>query len=155
MYGRKMTISKATIIENVYQDFYTLFNNITGFTNNIYPAFPYKDLDAATSKNSYPIFILNSPDMESWENFTFKKLRMEGTITLDIYTSSAKTCDEYSSDAIDKIETSINTLRGYNYEFIVLDGMTKDVVQRGKINIHFKTIKWRFKFVFDRTSVPY
>ena len=150
-----MTVGKATLVENIFQDFYDLFNSITGFTGNIYPAFPYKDLDAATSKNSYPVFILSSPDIISWKNFTLRKLIAEGTITLDIYTSSAKTCDEYTSDAFDKIETSIASLRANNLEFIELDSMSKDVVQRAKINIHFKTIKWRYKFVFSRTSLPY
>ena len=112
-------------------------------------------MDAATSKNSYPVFILSSPDIISWKNFTLRKLIAEGTITLDIYTSSAKTCDEYTSDAFDKIETSIASLRANNLEFIELDSMSKDVVQRAKINIHFKTIKWRYKFVFSRTSLPY
>ena len=150
-----MTISKSTLIENTHQEFYTLFNSITGFTGKVYPAYPYLDLDGASTKASYPIFVLESPDFDTWENFTLNKLRIEGSITLDIYTTSAKTCDEYASDAFDKIETSIKTLRALGLEFIELDGMTKDMANKGKLNIHLKTIKWRFKFVFSRTSLPY
>lgn len=150
-----VTVSKATILENVHQTFYTLINSITNFTDNVYSAFPDLSLQAASSKTSYPIFILESPDVDTWGDFTMEKILIGGTIALEIYTTSAKTADEYGSDAFSKIEDSISSLRGDGLQFIEIESMDKDVVQRGKINVHIKTITWAFQFIFDKTTLPY
>ena len=150
-----VTIAKATIIENIHQTFYTLLNGITGFTGKIYPAYPDLSLDAESTKSSYPIFILNSPDVDSWENFTLSKLKVSGTISVDVFTTSAKTADEYTSDVIDKIETSVANLRNDGLVFIKLSSMGKDQFQRGKLMIHNKNLGFSFEFRFDRSSLPW
>jgi len=150
-----VTIAKATILENVHQTFYTILNAITGFTGYIYPAYPDLSLDAASSKSSYPMFILNSPDIESWENHTLKKVKLTGTIRIDIFTTSAKTCDEYTSDVIDKIETSIASLRNDGLRMIKLSDTNKDQFERGKIMVHNKSLTFEFEFIFDRSSFPW
>ena len=150
-----VTVSKSTIVENIHQNFYDLFNAITGFAGKVYPAFPQLSLQAAESKSSYPIFILESPDIEDQSNFTLNKLKVTGTITLEIYTTNAKDADYFASDSFDKIESSIRTLRGQGLKFIKLDSMNKDVVQRGKINVHLKSVTFAYEFVFDRTSLSW
>lgn len=148
-------ISKSTILENIHSNFYTLLNAITGFTNKVYPAYPELTLDAASSKASYPIFILNSAEIDSWDNHTLKKVNLKGTIRIDIFTTSAKTADEYGSDVIDKIETSINSIRVDGLRMIEISDTSKDQYQRGKIMVHNKSIIFSFEFIFDRTSLPY
>lgn len=112
-------------------------------------------LDAASSKSSYPIFVLNSPDIDSWENQTLKKVRLSGTIGVDIFTTSAKTADEYGSDVMDKIETSINSLRTSGLIYLEIDDTSKNQYQRGKIMVHNKSIIFSFEYIFDRTSLPF
>jgi hypothetical protein len=150
-----MAIAKATILEDVHQTFYTLLNAITGFTGNLYPAYPDLNLDAASSKSSYPIFVLNSPEIETWESHTLTKVKLTGTIRVDIFTTSAKTCDQYASDVIDKIETSINSLRTNGLRFIELTDTSKDQYERGKIMVHNKGLTFQFEFIFSRSSLPW
>lgn len=144
-----VTIAKATILENIYKSFYDDLDTLTSF--DIYPAFPYKDID---SKSNYPLMILGSPDI-SWENFTIKKKKVSGTIEFEIYTADAKTCDEFSSDAVNHIETQARNLRTDGLINVQVEGMDKDIFQRGKLNIHNKTITFSFEFIFDRSSSPW
>ena len=148
-------ISKSTILEGIHQNFYTLINAITSFTGKVYPAYPDLNLDAASSKASYPIFVLNSPEIDTWKNHTLTKVKLTGTIRIDVFTTSAKTCDEYASDVIDKIETSINSLRTDGLRFIELTDTSKDQYERGKIMVHNKSITFQFEFIFSRSSLPW
>lgn len=144
-----MTISKATLLENIYKSFYDDLATLTDF--NIYPAFPRVDI---TSKSSYPIMVLESPDV-NWENFTFKKKKVSGTIDFEIHTADAKTCDQFASDAINHIETQARNLRTDGLRNVQLDGMSKDVEQMGELNIHNKIITWSFEFVFTKSSTSW
>lgn len=146
---RMTTIVKATILENIHQEFFTLINSITGIANNLYPAFPDKEI---SSKSSYPLFVLNSADIDEWEEFTLKKVKLKGTISVDIFTTSAKTCDEYTSDILDKIEGSAYTTRSDGLLKVKLVGMDKDQVQHGKIMVHKKSIQFEYEFIFTRSQ---
>lgn len=144
-----VTVSKSTIVENIFKNFYDLINASSSFTNKIYPAFPEGfNID---DKADYPVFILESARLNE-EQFTFGKSYVDGTIVFDIYTSDAKTCDEYTSDAKDKIETDKYTLATLGLKMVFLDSNDKEVVQRGKINVHHMTLRWRFRFYYDKTS---
>lgn len=141
-----MAINKATIIENIYKEFYDLFSAITDF--DIYPAFPRKEI---TAKSSYPIMILDSPEI-SWDKFTFTKNSVSGTISLNIYTTKAETCDKYASDAIDKIETSRRALADAGLRKINLDSTVKDIIMHSKISVHVKSITFSYIFYFTKTT---
>lgn len=144
-----VNVNKSTILENIYKNFYDDLATLTSF--NVYPAFPYVDIN---SGSNYPIMILESPDI-SWENFTIKKKKVSGTIDFEIYTTDAKTCDQYASDAINHIETQAKSLRTDGLRNVQLDGTSKAVEQRGELNIHSKIITFSFEVVFDKSSMPW
>jgi len=144
-----VTISRSTIIENIYKNFYDLLSTLTSF--DVYPAFPDKDI---SSSSSYPIMILGSPDL-SWDNFTIKKKLVSGTITFEVYTADAKTCDQFASDVIDKIEGSLRTLRTYGLRKVQLASTDKEVFQREDFNIHNKTMTFSYEYIFTRDSMPW
>lgn len=144
-----VTVSKATILENIYKNFYDLLNAITGFSSNIYPEF--HDDVSLTDKSSYPIFILDSPDV-SEETLTFGKTSVSVTISIDICTTTPKDTDQYASDAKDKIETSKGTLADMGLHMVFLDSTDKDVIPYGKIKVHIKTLTWRFNFIHTKTN---
>ena len=144
-----MSISKSTILENVFKIFYDDLATLTSFS--IYPAFPYKDI---SSKSSYPIMVLESPDV-SWENFTIKRKKVSGSIDFEINTTDAKTCDQFASAAINHIETQTRNLRTEGLINVQLDGMSKSGEQQGELNIHQKVITWSFEYVFDKSSLPW
>lgn len=141
-------ISKSSVIENIFKNFYDLVSAITGFSTIVYPAFPDITMD---QKSDYPIIIINSPEI-SWDTLTFGKSLLEGSLTIDIYTTSAKTSDQYTSDISDKIETSKYTLAGVGLRQINLSGTTTDMAEHGKIKVHLKSLTFGYKFYFTKTS---
>lgn len=143
-----MTISKSTVVQNIYKEFYDILVTVTEFATIIYPAWPEKEI---TSKSSYPLVILNSPDV-SWDPFTFTKKWLNGTISVEIYTTDAKTCDQYADKAIDKIETQRAILRTAGLSFVDMEPSSKDSIARGKIRVHIKTITFSFKYSFTKTQ---
>ena len=143
-----VTTGKATVFENVFKNFYDLLNSNGSFTSIIYPAFPEGfDID---DKGDYPLCILDSADLKE-EQLSFGKSYVDGTIGFEIYTTSAATTDQYASDAKDQIETSKTTLAGVGLHRVFLDSSSKDTVQRGKINVHFIRLNFRFRFFFAKT----
>ena len=143
-----VTVSKATVIENIYKNFYDLIVTISGFTTIIYPEFPDVSL---TAEGSYPIVILDSPEI-GWEPFTLGKSVLDGTISVTVYTTIPKDTDQFSSDISDKIETSKHTLAGVGLKDVQLDSTDKDFVSHGEIKVHFKTLTFRYKFYFTKTT---
>jgi len=141
-------VSKSSVIENIFKNFYDLVSAITGFSTIVYPAFPNITMD---QKSDYPIIIINSPEI-SWDTLTFGKSLLEGSLTIDIYTTSAKTTDQYASDVSDKIETSKYTLAQVGLRQINLSGTTTDMAEHGKIKVHLKSLTFEYKFYFTKTS---
>ena len=143
-----VVVSKSTVVENIYKNFYDLVNAITDFDEIVYPAFPYVVID---DKSDYPIVIINSPEV-SWETFTFGTSLLEGTISIEIYTTSAKTTDQYTSDVSNQIEISKRTLATNNLRQVNLESTDTASASHGKIRVHMKTLTFNFKFYF--TSTP-
>jgi hypothetical protein len=142
-------VTKSAIWEQVFRNFYSILDGHASFTNKIFPAFPENfDID---DKGDYPVCILNSAKL-SEEQFTFGQSHVDGTIQFEIYTSDAKTCDEFSSDAKDQVETSKDTLATVGLRQVFLDDSDKIVVQRGKINVHNMNLVFRYRFYYNKTS---
>lgn len=143
-----VTVSKSTIVENVFKNFYDILNGNDSFTDIIFPAYPENfNID---SKGDYPVCILESPDISS-EQFTMGKTVVDGTIEFMIHSTDAKTTDEYTSDAKEEIETNKYALSGVGLRMIFLTSTSKDTIIRGKIHIHVKTLTWSFKFYHTKT----
>ncbi len=140
-------VLKESCVENIFKNFYDSIVAITGFTTICYPSFPDITLDA---KGDYPIVIIGSPEI-GWDTFTFGLNLLEGTITIDIYTTEAKTTDQYASDVQNKIETDKDTLAGYHLRQIRLESTSTDMAPQGKIKVHLKTLTFAFKFYFQST----
>jgi len=142
-----MTVTKATVISDVYKEFYDLVVAITGFSTMVYPAFPDKVKDAA---GDYPIVVIESPEI-SWNTFTFGKNLLEGTISIDIYTTTAKDTDVKASAVNNKIELSKTTLAGAGLRQVHLESTTSDMVPHGEIKVYIKTLTFTYKFYSSKT----
>jgi hypothetical protein len=157
-----MAISKSTVISGIFENIYDRLANITSVTlsdatistiQTRTGAFPDKDID---DKSKYPILVVNSPDI-SWEDFTLTKKQVNGTFTIDIYTTKAETADLFVDAIINSIETYRATLSNtYRITFVNLESTNYDMVMRGKIKIHMRSCTFRFKYKFTKTSCnPY
>lgn len=144
-----VTVAKSTVVENIYKNFYDLVSAVSAISSVVFPAF-HEDINL-TSKSDYPIVVINSPEISS-DSFTFGKGLIEGTIDVDIYTVSADTADQFSSDVIDKIETSKGTLAGVKLREVHLSGTIKETILHGDIKVHHKMLTFRYKFYYTKTS---
>lgn len=143
-----VTVAKATILENIFKNFYDILNGNASLTGIIYAAYPEGfNIDA---KGDYPVCILESADISEVQH-TFGKTVVEGTIDFMIHTTDAKTTDQYTSDAKNEIETSKDTLAGVGLRVIFLSSTSKDTIIRGKMHVHIKTLTWSFKFYHTKT----
>ena len=143
-----VTVAKSTLIENIYKNFFDILNGNASFTSSIYPAFPDIKFD---DKSDYPVFILGSPDVGQ-EQFTLGKTVVDGTIEFEVYTADAKTCDEFTSDAINHIETSKGTLADVGLHEVMQISTSKEVIPQGDVRVHIKTITFSYKFYYTKTT---
>jgi len=137
-----MAVSKATIYENIFKEIYDLVVAISGFSSIVFPSFPESVLDASSD---YPVVVIESPDV-SWDTFTMKKNILNGTIAIDIYTTTAKDTDVKSSAVNNKIELSKTTLATAGLQKVHLESTTSDMVLHGKIKVFIKTLTFAYMF---------
>jgi len=157
-----MVVAKATIISNVFEEFYDLLNtNITSvivtgsvtvkvqkYTNS----FPD---NSVTQKSDYPILITNSPEI-NWEEFTFSKTNVSGTIRIEIFATQLEAADKFLDLINNTIETNKRVLRIKGIEEIKLSGTDRDdFFDRGGIKLHLRAAIFSFNFKFDKGSSGY
>ena len=151
-----VTISKSTIVANIWENFYDRINatvtdpNISKRNKWIYSTFPLEDIENRSI--DYPIIVIN-PIGITWEKFSLTKNYAVSSIDIELYTTSAVTSDTYTDSILNGIETSKLILRNVGLEFVYLTGRVSDVVFRGKNTIHTNTLTFTFRYVFTKTKV--
>ena len=151
-----VTISKSTIVANIWENFYDRVNatvtdpNVSNRSKWIYSTFPLEDIENRSI--DYPLIVIN-PIGITWEKFSLTKNYAVGSIDIELYTTSAVTSDTYTDYILNGIETSKAILRAVGLEFIYMTGRTTDVVFRGKNTIHVNTLTFTFRYVFTKTRV--
>lgn len=143
-----VTVTKAKIYENIFKNFYDLIVGISGFTNIVYPTFPGTVLDA---KADYPVIVVNPASID-WKQFTQTKNITEGTIAIDIYTTTAKDTDVKASAVSDKIETSKTTLSSLGLRQVNLEGSNPNMIPHGEIKVFLQTLTFNYKFTSPKTA---
>ena len=148
-------VSKQTITHDIYSNFYDIVSAITNapgagniFANRIFPSMPDVELNAL---NSYPIIILESPEIDL-KIFSMGKNVTEGTINFNVFTTSAKTRDEIIDLIVYNIEINKGILATNNIRQIEIDKISVDQIARGKIKVNFCTIPIKFKYWSDKTN---
>ena len=143
------TLATATVVENIYKNFFDLVDAISAFSGNGYVYAEFPDINIVKKAN-YPIIVIGSPEI-GWKPHTFAENVMEGTISVDVYTTDAKTTDQYTSYIHNKIEKSKDTLADQGLRQVNLSSTNKDMVPHGDIRVHLKTLIFEFKFYFTKT----
>jgi len=153
-----VSINKSTVVQNIWKNFYDrLKDSVTSVTLSdssvqiiqfYSAAFPDRPNE---TKSDYPILIVNSPDIE-WEDFTFTKKWLIGTITIDIFTTKAESADLFIDAIINSIETYRDNFRDLGLMNVNLDSTSKDEFFRGKIKVHMKSCTFSFRYIFTKTN---
>jgi len=155
-----VAITKTNIIQAVWENIRDrLADNVTSVsitgsvtvTIQTYTgAFPEK---VANSKSSYPILVVNAPEID-WEPFTLKKKWANGTFTIDIYTTQAESADKFLTAIINSIETYRDSLKQTGkMSFVNLESTGSDHITRGGFTIHNRSCTFSFKYIFTGEEV--
>ena len=98
------------------------------------------------------ILVVNSADM-GWERLTFQKKTVEGTITVDVYSTQSESADKFLDAIIDSIETYRDDLKDdaciYN---VNVESTSSDNAVRGGFNVHLRSVTFSFNFQFTETK---
>ena len=151
-----MTISKSSIVSDIWENFYDRVNNtvtdpnVSNRSKWIYSTFPLEDIENRSI--DYPVIVIN-PIGITWEKMSLTRNYAVCSIDIELYTTSAANLDTYTDYILDGIETSKDDLRAVGLEFIYLTSRMTDVVFRGKNTIHTNVLTFTFRYVFTKTKV--
>lgn len=150
-------VSKSTVCSNIWRDFFdTLESNVTSITlsdnstvtiqtyTNSYPD------KTATSESSYPIIVINSPEVK-WTDFTFGKTWVEGTILIEIFSTGTQSAERFLDAINNCIEGNKDDLRDYGISRVNLESTGTDTFFRGEVKVHVRSASFSFKYSFDKT----
>lgn len=150
-------LTKSTIIQKIWENIYdrlkdnvssvSITGDVTVTIQTWTGAFPEKIAD---SKTSYPILVVNSPEI-SWEDFTITKKWANGIFTIDILTTQSEAADKFLDAIIESIETYRDDMIGVNVRFINLEDTDSDHFSRGAFTIHSRSCIFSFKCAFTKT----
>lgn len=160
IYRMVTTLAKTNVISAVYENIYDRLKDqittvsITGpatitiqtYTNSF-------NESMINTKSNYPILIMNSPEIESEDDFTLTKKRLSGSFTIDILTTQKESADKFADVIKDSIETYRDDLRAVGMISVNFDSSSTDDVQRGAFMIHSKSLKYKFTFIYSKTGV--
>jgi len=128
----------------------TLSDTTTSTIQTYTGAFPDQEID---TKSKYPICVINSPEL-SWEDFTLTKKQVNGTFTIDIYTTKAESADLF----LDAIITSVEGFRGTlkhtdKLDMVNLESTDSDHIMRSNsMKIHMRSCQFSFSFRFTKVA---
>ena len=155
-----VTISKATYISNIWKNFYDILSNATTGVKTVTLAdastqtvqtytgsFPDSE---ANQRSSYPILVIETPTI-SEDDFTLTKSNVEGTITIEIYTTKSESAELFLDAIRDKIETNKDDLANLGLKPLRVDSNDNDSFMRGEIKLHFKSITFKFNYRYTKT----
>jgi len=151
-------VSKSTIETDIFSLIYNrLESNVTSVTNSdsstqtiqtYTSSFPDKSID---SKSDYPILVVNPLDLK-WTDFTLTRKQVEGSFTIDIYSTKSESADRFRQAIIESIETYRGTLKSNGMDFVNLDSTDTDEANRGGFKIHRRGVRFSFRYRFSKTT---
>lgn len=129
---------KEIIEENVVS--VVIAGNITVTIKSITNEFPYTQIE---NGSIYPLIVIETPSLPT-QNMTFNKERVNGSINISVYTNQSQSAEAFLSKISDSIDSKKHLLSTYGINNIQKGNTTGDMVIRGGMKIHTKTIPIEF-----------
>ena len=150
-------VTKANISTTIWESFYDLISanaasvvngSTTVTADTITNSYSEKMLD---EKSNYPIIVIGEPSTPT-DTFTMGKSKVEGTIDIDVFTTSGKVGRLFKDKIQNAIETNKGTLAGYGLHLIEVEDTDYDHFTRNSFNVHNFTITFSFTYRYTRTA---
>lgn len=150
-------VSKTQLVPEIWRLFYDRLKaqvtscSITGSKTITIANYDANFSDPAfEDKTYYPVIVVNTPSVPT-DRFTSGKDIVEGSITIDIYTNQSESADKFISQIQNAIETYRGTLANNGLRQIKFGSINSDMVLRGTIKIHLRSLPITFKNYYNRT----
>jgi len=152
-------IDKSTLIENIWRNFFDrVKDQVTSVTITTEPytvtiqgyhnTFSDELID---TKSNYPFIIVEDPKI-STSQFTMTRTEADCNITIEVYTTQSESASKFFSKILDTIETYKDDLADVGISKIDIDMTDSDMFQRGTIKVHNRSVRFNFKYRYDRTK---
>jgi hypothetical protein len=140
-------VTKQTILQDIFKTFWvSLGKHVNPKTTKFwFPSFPYEDLD--NGKLSYPVGIIESPEL-SEDKFTIEKKWAMGNILISVYATNSSDADLYAQQVINAIDTERKVFWTLNVRKLILTGMDQGFIKREDINVHSRELTYSFQFPY-------
>ena len=152
------SVTKNSIIPDIWKNFYDRIKDqvttveITGANTitiqNYVSSFPDQLID---SKSDYPIIVVDDPKTPTGV-LTAGKTRIDGDITIGVYTTQAESASKFLSLIIDSIETYKGDLSKVGIKNIEIIDTAQDSHSRDKIKLHYRRVTFSFEFFYNKTT---
>jgi hypothetical protein len=146
-------ITKSKVFSSLYKIFYHIISqNVTDTHSPArskwwYPAFPDNLID---NKDSYPIIVINSPEV-NWEKFTMHQKWNMCEIDIEAHVTKQSELDDLADQIVDAVESKYTTFRDIKIRMVNLDNTETNHVIRDQITIHSKVLTFTCQFSFTRS----
>ena len=150
-------VSKSTIETDIFSLIYNrIESNVTSVTNSdtstqtiqtYTSSFPDKSID---TKTDYPILVVNPLELK-WTDFTLTRKQVEGSFTIDIYSTKSESADRFRQAIIESIETYRPTLKGLGMDFVNLSSTNSDEAMRGGFKVSLRSCIFSFNWRFTKS----
>ena len=152
-----VTITKATISNAIFKNFYDRVKSVTSVNISISPGSQtiqnylssYSDVDFS-SKDNFPVIVVNSPKVPQ-EQFTLGKTQVNATIDIEVYATNSQAADKFRDSINNIIETYKKEFADLGITMLELDDTDEDFVEHGKVKVHIRTSRFKFQYKFLRT----
>jgi hypothetical protein len=153
-----MAVEKATIVQDIWKLFYDRIKAqvtsqlITGNHTITIKSYDSNFSDRPFEDNSYyPVIVISPPTIPD-NIFTFGKNRVDGTVTITLYSYQAESADKFASQIFNTIESYRATLAINGLRKIKFSGPEADMVQRGGIKIHMRRLRVDFSYYYNKSG---
>lgn len=152
-----VSIDKATKTDNIWKNFYDrIKSNVTSVATNLNEVGTSEVVTYSSSysdklldeKAKYPIIIVEDPELPT-DKFTFTKAVADGTIDISVLTTQNIAAVRFKDKIIDSIETYQKELALVGIKEVGVDSTDKDNFSRGALNVHMRSVRFKFKYRYD------
>jgi hypothetical protein len=140
-------VTKQTILQDIFKTFWAVLGKHVHpkTTKFWFPSFPYEDLNKG--KLSYPIGIIDSPELV-FEHYKIEKRWAMGSITITVFATNSGDADLYAQQVISGVDSELKELWRLNLRKVSLDSMSQGFLQQESIYVHNRELTYVFQYPY-------
>ena len=145
-------VAKATIINDIFHEFYDLIHFYVADPNRrskwFFNSYPDFILDSASIRDSdYPLMVIGRPSTPH-KILTFQKSMVNFVITVEIMATNGSQCTTLADSVVNAVLSRRPSLADSGLQLVDLQNSDDDMVMRGESKVHIITLTFKGRFAF-------